>query len=73
MAVRCDRQVARTSFHLSRGASGAIRRFAGWVARGSVGHLMLEGINYCSTCTALGSFLPENRTSLLGRSSSTDR
>lgn len=31
---------------LSHGASGAIRRFAGWVARGSVGHPMLEGINY---------------------------
>jgi hypothetical protein len=28
------------------GASGAIRRFAGWVARGSVGHPMLDGINY---------------------------
>jgi hypothetical protein len=26
--------------------SGAIRRFAGWVARGSVGHPMLDGINY---------------------------
>ncbi|MEU8022615.1 hypothetical protein AB0B88_10370 [Micromonospora haikouensis] len=25
---------------------GAIRRFAGWVARGSVGHPMLDGINY---------------------------
>ncbi|MGW4843915.1 DUF7677 family protein [Nocardia brasiliensis] len=32
--------------HLSNGASGAIRRFAGWVARGSVGHPMLTGINY---------------------------
>ncbi|SDJ50268.1 hypothetical protein SAMN05192558_11858 [Actinokineospora alba] len=32
--------------HLSNGASGAIRRFAGWVARGSVGHPMLEGIDY---------------------------
>lgn len=31
---------------LSHGASGAIRRFAGWVARGSVGHPMLDGINY---------------------------
>jgi hypothetical protein len=31
---------------VSRGASGAIHRFAGWVARGSVGHPMLEGINY---------------------------
>ncbi|MFG1948736.1 hypothetical protein [Nonomuraea sp. NPDC048826] len=34
------------SFRLSHGASGAIRRFAGWVARGSVGHPMLEGVNY---------------------------
>ncbi len=34
------------SQRLSPGASGAIRRFAGWVARGSVGHPMLEGINY---------------------------
>ncbi|MFE1315717.1 hypothetical protein [Streptomyces sp. NPDC058755] len=34
------------SSHLSRGASGAIRRFAGWVARGSVGYPMLEGIDY---------------------------
>lgn len=32
--------------HLSPGASGAIRRFAGWVANGSVGHPLLEGINY---------------------------
>jgi len=32
--------------HLSPGASGAIRRFAGWVARGSVGNPLLEGINY---------------------------
>jgi hypothetical protein len=31
---------------LTHGASGAIRRFAGWVARGSVGHPMLEGISY---------------------------
>lgn len=31
---------------LGHGASGAIRRFAGWVARGSVGYPMLEGINY---------------------------
>lgn len=31
---------------LSPGASGAIHRFAGWVARGSVGHPMLDGINY---------------------------
>ncbi|MEV0802048.1 hypothetical protein AB0I34_30410 [Kribbella sp. NPDC050281] len=33
---------------LSHGASGAIRRFAGWVARGSVGHPMLDGIDYWS-------------------------
>ncbi|WP_330456563.1 hypothetical protein OIB37_06460 [Streptomyces sp. NBC_00820] len=32
--------------HLSHGASGAIRRFAGWVARGSAGHPILEGIDY---------------------------
>ena len=31
---------------ISHGASGAIREFAGWVARGSVGHPMLDGINY---------------------------
>ena len=31
---------------ISHGASGAVRRFAGWVARGSVGYPMLEGINY---------------------------
>jgi hypothetical protein len=37
--------VAMTT-HLSPGASGAIRRFAGWVARGSVGHPLLEGIDY---------------------------
>ena len=36
------------SVHLSKGASGAIRRFAGWVARGSVGHPLLEGIDYWS-------------------------
>jgi hypothetical protein len=34
------------SSRLSHRASGAIRRFAGWVARGSVGHPMLDGINY---------------------------
>ncbi|MEU4596377.1 hypothetical protein [Nocardia sp. NPDC023988] len=34
------------SDRLSNGASGALRRFAGWVARGSVGHPMLDGINY---------------------------
>ncbi|MFJ6195082.1 hypothetical protein [Micromonospora sp. NPDC092111] len=34
------------SSRLSEDASGAIRRFAGWVARGSVGYPMLEGINY---------------------------
>ncbi|MEV8612440.1 hypothetical protein AB0383_31660 [Amycolatopsis sp. NPDC051373] len=31
---------------LSHGASGALRRFAGWVARGSVGHPLLGGIDY---------------------------
>ena len=31
---------------LSNGASGALRRFAGWVARGSVGYPLLEGIEY---------------------------
>ncbi|MET9430817.1 hypothetical protein [Streptomyces sp. NPDC003036] len=31
---------------LSRGASGAIRRFAGWLTRGSVGHPMPEGVDY---------------------------
>jgi hypothetical protein len=31
---------------LSHGASGAIRRFAGWVARGTVGHPLLDDINY---------------------------
>jgi hypothetical protein len=36
------------SSHLSHGASGAIRRFAGWVARGSAGHPILEG-----TCFAI--------------------
>ncbi|MFJ2898064.1 hypothetical protein ACIO87_24625 [Streptomyces sp. NPDC087218] len=34
------------SSHLGQGASGALRRFAGWLARGSVGHPMLEGIDY---------------------------
>ena len=34
------------SSQISHGASGAIRRFAGWVARGSVGYPILEGINY---------------------------
>jgi hypothetical protein len=32
------------SSRLSHSASGAIRRFAGWVARGSVGHPMLNGL-----------------------------
>ena len=32
--------------HLSPGTSGALRTFAGWVARGSVGYPMLEGIDY---------------------------
>ena len=34
------------SAHLSNGASGAIRRFAGWVARGTVGHPMLDHVDY---------------------------
>jgi hypothetical protein len=34
------------SYRLSHGASGAVGRFAGWVARGSVGHPMLNGIEY---------------------------
>jgi hypothetical protein len=34
------------SHRLSHGASGAIRRFAIWVARGSVDHPMLDGIEY---------------------------
>ncbi|MFD7729053.1 hypothetical protein ACFV6F_01515 [Kitasatospora phosalacinea] len=32
--------------HLSSGTSGAFRRFAGWLARGSVGYPLLEGIDY---------------------------
>ncbi|HEY7222816.1 MAG TPA: hypothetical protein VH561_04270 [Micromonosporaceae bacterium] len=32
--------------HLSHGLSGAVRRFAGWVARGTVGHPMLDHIDY---------------------------
>src|SRR5262245_3096838 len=32
--------------HLGNGASGAIRRFAGWVARGTVGHPMLDRVDY---------------------------
>ena len=31
---------------LSPGASGALRRFADWVARGSVGYPLLEGIDH---------------------------
>ncbi|MFJ4717339.1 hypothetical protein [Streptomyces sp. NPDC088785] len=34
------------SSHLSPGASGALRRFAGWLARGSAGHPLLEGVDY---------------------------
>jgi len=34
------------SVRLSHGASGVIRRFAGSVARGSVGHPLLDGIDY---------------------------
>jgi hypothetical protein len=44
--IGCRYRLAMTSA-LSHDASGALRRFAGWVARGSVGHPMLEGINYC--------------------------
>jgi hypothetical protein len=32
--------------HLSHGTSGALRTFAGWVARGTVGLPLLEGIDY---------------------------
>ncbi|MFD6176165.1 MULTISPECIES: DUF7677 family protein [unclassified Isoptericola] len=32
--------------NLPHGASGALRRFAGWVARGSVGRPLLDGIEY---------------------------
>ncbi|MFI0899088.1 hypothetical protein [Streptomyces sp. NPDC020983] len=32
--------------HLSPGTSGAFRRFAGWLAHGSLGHPMLEGVDY---------------------------
>ncbi|MFJ3339495.1 hypothetical protein [Streptomyces sp. NPDC086766] len=35
------------SSHLSHGASGALRRFAGWIARGSAGHPILNEIDYC--------------------------
>ncbi|MFD6179080.1 MULTISPECIES: DUF7677 family protein [unclassified Isoptericola] len=31
---------------LSPGASGALRRFAGWVARGSVGYPLLKDVEY---------------------------
>jgi hypothetical protein len=31
---------------VSPGVSGAVRRFAGWVGRGSVGHPLLDGIDY---------------------------
>jgi hypothetical protein len=34
------------SAKLAHGASGALRRFAGWVARGSVGHPLLDGFDY---------------------------
>ncbi|MEU4383983.1 hypothetical protein [Promicromonospora sp. NPDC023805] len=34
------------STKLAHGASGALRRFAGWVARGSVGHPLLDGTDY---------------------------
>ena len=32
--------------NLSSGTSGALRRFAGWVARGSVGHPLLADVDY---------------------------
>ena len=32
--------------HLSHGTSGALRTFAGWVARGTVGLPLLDGIDY---------------------------
>ncbi|HZT66014.1 MAG TPA: hypothetical protein VFA11_09525 [Acidimicrobiales bacterium] len=32
--------------HLSPGVSGALRQFAYWVANGTVGHPLLEGIDY---------------------------
>lgn len=32
--------------HLSPGTSGALRTFAGWVARGSVGQPILDGVDY---------------------------
>jgi hypothetical protein len=44
--AQARRYVPLVSSQISHGASGAIRRFAGWVARGSVGFPMLEGINY---------------------------
>ncbi|WP_425570773.1 DUF7677 family protein [Rugosimonospora acidiphila] len=56
--------------HLSPGASGAIRRFAGWVARGSVGHRMLEGINYSGT--ALADFPPAKPTCRPGSANSSE-
>src|SRR4051794_35779671 len=37
---------AESSGQPSHGLSGAVRRFAGWVARGSVGHPLLEDIDY---------------------------
>jgi hypothetical protein len=40
------KQAGKLAIQPSHGVSGAIRRFAGWVARGSVGHPMLDGINY---------------------------
>jgi hypothetical protein len=44
--AQARRYVPLMPSQISHGASGAIRRFAGWVARGSVGYPMLEGINY---------------------------
>lgn len=32
--------------HLSEGTSGALRTFAGWVARGTVGHPLVDDVPY---------------------------
>lgn len=37
--------------HLSHSFSGALRQFSFWIANGSVGHPLLEGIDYtCIFC-----------------------
>jgi hypothetical protein len=43
---RWQGKLPRMPHRLDHGASGAIRRFAGWVARGPVGHPMLDGVKY---------------------------